>query len=73
VRWAQKNHVIRANPLETLKLLGMLEVGYFENTAVGIEKISLVLCKQHLFVYSQRTRNESQHLVMLNAGLIRGP
>lgn len=42
----------------------MLEVGNFENTAVGIEKISLVLCKQHLFVYSQRTRNESQHLVM---------
>ncbi len=37
---------------------------YIRQTALGIEKKSLVLCKQLLFVYSQVTQNEHQHLVM---------
>lgn len=37
---------------------------HIRQTALGIEKKSLVLCKQHLFVYSQVTQFEHQHLVM---------
>jgi len=37
---------------------------HIRQTALGIEKKSLVLCKQLLFVYSQVTQNEHQHLVM---------
>ena len=49
----KKKHVIAPKPLQTLKLLTKLVAGYHAVEAEKAEKNAFILCKQHLFVYSQ--------------------